>query len=407
MGYKIMNKLSRTILLGFTGLAAALMLISCKEKKNDNIKEELNNCSIEHEEEFGGIYIHEQIDAFNKLGFKYGDSVKIEFSNGKTLEDIPYYNGYYTKNGEILLVAYPGYPYIKVCINNGDDLWDQIDLHKELLQNELTNSLWTNLSLTDDVTCTVKLNEKGKYTEIQEARDIHYSDDVNDYPQAGDNYVFANFRCLSGGDLVQGRIFRSASPCDNQHNRAIYANNLMEQNGVNYIIDLADDDTKINRYISDPLFQSSRFKTLYEEGNVLPLALNMNFESDYFKEKVVVAMKAIATHEGPYLIHCTEGKDRTGFMCILLEMLGAATYTEIVDDYMTTYLNYYSFNGQFDQIKFDTIVNNVLNPMIASILNNPNSSIEGADYNYYAKKYLSDNGMTDAEITALLNNIRR
>jgi hypothetical protein len=146
---------------------------------------------------------------------------------------------------------------------------------------------------------------------------------------------------------------------------------------------------------------------LYEEGNVLPLALNMNFESDYFKEKVVVAMKAIATHEGPYLIHCTEGKDRTGFMCILLEMLGAATYTEIVDDYMTTYLNYYSFNGQFDQIKFDTIVNNVLNPMIASILNNPNSSIEGADYNYYAKKYLSDNGMTDTEITALLNNIRR
>ena len=35
------------------------------------------------------------IDDFNKLGFEYGDSVNVSFTNGYELTDIPYYNGYY------------------------------------------------------------------------------------------------------------------------------------------------------------------------------------------------------------------------------------------------------------------------------------------------------------------------
>lgn len=71
--------------------------VGCKkeEPKKENL--ELLNCSLEHETEFGGIYVHDTINSFNDLGFKYGDSVNIKFSNGKELNDIPYYNGYYTK----------------------------------------------------------------------------------------------------------------------------------------------------------------------------------------------------------------------------------------------------------------------------------------------------------------------
>ena len=82
----------------------------------------LTDCVIEHETEFGGVYILMTIDDFNAMGFAYGDSVDVTFSNGYTLTDLPYYNGYYTGTGVPLLVAYPGYPYIKACINNGDDL---------------------------------------------------------------------------------------------------------------------------------------------------------------------------------------------------------------------------------------------------------------------------------------------
>ena len=79
--------------------------------------------AIMHEEEFGGVYVDLTIGAFNQLGFAYGDAVDVKFSNGYSLSGIPYYNGYYTQNGEPLVVAYPGYPYVKVCINNGDDLY--------------------------------------------------------------------------------------------------------------------------------------------------------------------------------------------------------------------------------------------------------------------------------------------
>ena len=82
----------------------------------------LVDCGVIHEPEFGGVYIMNTIEEFNALGFAYGDSVDISFSNGYTLEDQPYYNGYYTESGESLLVAYPGYDYIKACINNGSDL---------------------------------------------------------------------------------------------------------------------------------------------------------------------------------------------------------------------------------------------------------------------------------------------
>ena len=68
----------------------------------------LSNCAILHEPEFGGVYITATIDEFNALGYNYGDSVDIQFSNGYTLKDQPYYNGYYTHNGVSLLGADPG-----------------------------------------------------------------------------------------------------------------------------------------------------------------------------------------------------------------------------------------------------------------------------------------------------------
>lgn len=55
---------------------------------------------IEHESEFGGVYIEMSIDEFNALGFEYGDSVDVVFSNGYELKDIPYYNGYYVDAGK-------------------------------------------------------------------------------------------------------------------------------------------------------------------------------------------------------------------------------------------------------------------------------------------------------------------
>lgn len=53
-------------------------------------------------------------------------------------------------------------------------------------------------------------------------------------------------------------------------------------------------------------------------------------------------------HPAPYVVHCTEGKDRTGYVCALLEALAGATYDEIVDDYLVTYGNYFHITPEKD-----------------------------------------------------------
>ena len=54
-----------------------------------------------------------------------GNTLKTE-----VLKDIPYYNGYYTKIGEPLVVAYKGYPHIKVDYNSAGDIWVDAKLNE-------------------------------------------------------------------------------------------------------------------------------------------------------------------------------------------------------------------------------------------------------------------------------------
>ena len=86
-----------------SGIAAALCVLSASCGKKPEAPEEpvpsVKGCALIHETEFGGVYIKMPIEEFNQLGFEYGDSVTVKFSNGYTMEDIPYYNGYYTQTG--------------------------------------------------------------------------------------------------------------------------------------------------------------------------------------------------------------------------------------------------------------------------------------------------------------------
>jgi hypothetical protein len=293
------------------------------------------------------------------------------------MKDIPYYNGYYAAVGAPLLVAYPGYPFIRAGINNGDDLWEIA-------------------GVDETCECDIELNEEGKYLDIQNARDIHYEDDREKFPS---DEVFANFRSLQGGNLAENRVYRSASPCDNQHQRAPYVDALIKEAGVKYILDLADTEEKIQGYMDKEDFNSPYFRSLYEDGKVLPLAMNMNFSSEAFQTKIVNGLTAVAENDGPFLVHCTEGKDRTGFVCMLIEALAGATYQEIVDDYMITYDNYYGITKEAEAERYDTIVTYVLLPMVQVL--SGDSDPASADLAAGAEQYLLDGGMTQSQITDL------
>ena len=364
-------------------LCAALLLSSLtgcgvtEEPAAEEFAPELTDLAIQHEPEFGGVYIEKTIEEFNALGFAYGDSVVVSFSNGFRLT-LPYYNGYYTKNGEPLLVAYPGYPYIKAAINNGDDLWEVAELR-------------------EGDTASVALDMQGLYSATQEARDIHYTDERSDYDS---DAVFANFRGVTAGGILAGRLYRSASPCDNQHNRAPYVDALMKDAGVRFVLNLSDNDEKLQGYTAEAGFDSPYFLSLYEEGAVEPIALNMNYGSKEFRKKLTEGLAVMAGREGPYLVHCTEGKDRTGFVCMLLEALCGADYQAIVDDYMITYANYYGITKETDAAKYDTIVSGVLDPMVASLVDS-GLDYRSVDLSVYAERFLTDGGMSVAQVAVL------
>ncbi len=341
----------------------------------------LDECAIIHEPEFGGIYIKKTIEDFNDLGFEFGDSVTLEFSNGYSIESLPYYNGFYTKTGEALLVGYPGYDYIKAAISNGGDLWDIAEL-------------------SDKDTAVITLEEKGKYRDIQNARDLHYSDDRDDYE--GDD-VFSNFRSVKCTGIREGMLYRSASPCDDQHGRAPYVDKLIKENGIGYILDLADDNDKIDGYINSGDFDSPYFKELYDKGLVVPLSMNMDYSSDRFREGLKKGFEAIAENEGPFLVHCTEGKDRTGYFCMLIEAVCGASYDEIVDDYMTTYRNYYHLDEKTDSDKYRIIIRDVLDPMIINTIGNGNADIRNEDLSSCAQEYLLSIG-SDADTVLRVRN---
>ena len=380
---------------GIKILVLALLILSlcaCQKKKEES-NPSIADYPIEHEMEYGGVYIKIAIDDFNALGFSFGDSIDLTFDNGRKLEDIPYYNGYYVDAGEPLLIGYPGYEYIKATINYGQDLWDEFSL--KVPAN--VEGLWKKAVLEEHNTATITLHEKGKYLPIQEASDIHYFDERERYDS---DAMFANFRSMNLGKLKRDVIYRSASPCDNQHNRAPYVDALIREAGVNTILDLADNEVKIEKYIARDDFASPYFLSLYDSDQVIPIALNMNHLSDDFGMKIVQGFNLMAEKEGPYLIHCTEGKDRTGFVAMLIEALAKASYKEIEADYMKTYANYYRIDKSNDKEKYQIILERNLDGMIAFMVNDAGIDFKNCDLSIYAENYLQRCGMSEEQIQA-------
>ena len=371
----MMKKIVSAILAALICFAA---LCGCSSKKP-----ELSGVKIMHETKFGGIYFDCTIEAFNALGFVYGDSVDIVFSNGQKLEDLPYYNGYYVDIGDPLLVAYPGYPYIEAAINYGDDPF-------------------LKLGLDEECSATITLRQSGKYLKVQNARDISYSDEQG----AQSDIEFGNFRAVSVGNVKENILYRAASPCNNEHKRAAVVDRLSKEAGVGFMLNLSDNGEDLKAHIAKSDFDSPHFLSLYESGNVAPLGLSANFKSESFGAKLAEGLTRMADSEGPYLVHCVEGKDRTGYVMMLLEALCGASYAEIVDDYMLTYDNYYGINKQSDPERYSIIKEKNLDVMIAYMTGTKASDgFENVDLASGAKALLIRIGMTEQAVEALKNKL--
>ena len=369
----------KKIVILLSALIATCSLAGCTSKAP-----ELNNYSIHRDDEFGGAYIDISIDAFNKLGFKFGDSLDLTFSNNVAYTDIGYYSGYYVPAGQELVVGYPGYDYIKFCINYGDDVYTMNNFDK-------------------DTKVTIKVNEAGKYKDIEETLSISYSDDVTTY---GSKEMFANFREISVQTIKPGILYRGASPIDNRRKRAAVVDELLKESNIQYVIDLADSKATIDGFYAKDDFASPYFKSLDESGKVLPLSMAAAYKNDDFAGKMKNMFLGILNNDGPYYIHCLEGKDRTGYVCMVIEALCGATYEELIDDYFITYHNYYGIEKGSN--KYDVIKSLHIDEMIRYVFDfGVSINLLGANFHSRVNEYLLSIGLTQEQIDAVQTKLTK
>lgn len=315
-------------------------------------------------------YGHAKLDItqadFSKAGFALGDIVTV--TCGSYSGDVPVFNGYYADRGGCMIRVDPHKDDISLCINYGNF------------------SEAAGVGAGDAVTIAMK--DKGGALATQEVNDLVYSDDRADFAS---DVVFANFR-----PVAEGKLYRSASPIDNKANRAHYADDLIQEAGVRTVMNMADTPENIVAFIAAEDHDSPYYRDLFENGRVFARQMAIDFTSATFAEGIVQGFSFLAEGDTPYLVHCLEGKDRTGFAIMVLEALMGWNEAQIVADYMQTYNNYYGIEPGTE--KFDLILEKNIREMLCIMAGlEPGSSLAEIDLKAAAETYLLNNGM-DAKL---------
>jgi len=153
-----------------------------------------------------------------------------------------------------------------------------------------------------------------------------------------------NFREIRMGDIAPNTLYRSSHPIkDLKQEKTISM--LASTVRIATIINLSDNNSEINgKAIFAPWYNK-----LLKNNRVIALGMTFNNNNDSFHKKFKKGLQFIISTEGPWLIHCHAGVDRTGFVSIVLESLMGAKLDEIINDYLQ------SFNSIYDSSIYGNI----------------------------------------------------
>lgn len=328
-------------------------------------------------QKYGNLTMSTTPEEFAKAGFAYGDILTVTV--GDTTLDMPLGSSYSDVDTGSLVVRMTDTQVI-VAINMGN--------------------FATTYNVAVDATVKFVLKEKEGYLGEYLLRQLKRTNERSDY--ASDE-IFANFRAIETTGIKAGIIYRSASPINNEIGRAAYADKLAKANGVQTFVNLADAKANIKTYRAAEDFNSPYYADKFDKGQVKTLNMGVDLKSEDFGKKLAKGLRFIASNDGPYLIHCTEGKDRAGFTAAVIEALMGASIDEIVNDYMVTYENYYGVEKGSEQ--WEAIAKSNIYASVATIICglDKDADLSKADLSASTRKYLKSIGMSTAEIDALVN----
>ena len=375
----------------FIVFALALALImSCATKAKSY---ESFTTGVTEIQKYGNLSLALDPEELTEAGYEYGDMLSVRI--GENVYAVPLCTNYSDVNvGE--LVMRDNDDALTLAINMGDFATKNLGAKKTTGENKSFSwSLPDNKSL-DSIVVVISMGEKDGY---RDQYLIHQLERTNNREDYSSDDVFANARNIEGGNLGKNALYRSSSPVNNELGRAKYSDAFAKEHGIKCVMNLADSDDAIKGYFAKDDFASPYYMSLYEEGLVKPLNLGVDFKSDDFKKGLKEGLVFFSTHEGPYLVHCTEGKDRAGFVSALLSAFMGVSYDDIVEDYMETYENYYHLEEDSEQ--YEAVKNSNIVTML-SLISNGNKDIEKG-----ATEYIKALGLSDSEISALKANLSK
>lgn len=146
-----------------------------------------------------------------------------------------------------------------------------------------------------------------------------------------------NFREITTGGVAPGVLYRSSSPIDpKQGERRFVADVLLWRAGIAAVVNTSDCRLRFRSFSG---YRDTYYARLDATDQV---ALNMghDYPSDAFLEDMRNGLDFISERPGPYLIHGTQGVERTGYVCMVLEALMGASKEELLEDYLRSYEEY-------------------------------------------------------------------
>ena len=346
---------------------------------------------------YGNVYLDIKVKDFFALGYEEGDIVSVSFLN-KTLNlpVVPTYS--YVDQGSPAIIAplgEKGEPtgYISLAINMGN-FGDTYGLAYKTTNADKTWFWTAKEGVKFPVEVKFSMAEKGGYLSQYILHDLTRTNNREDYPELTDE-EFANFREITTTGMGKGKLYRTSSPINPELGRNTYADEACKKAGVSVVMNLANSKDEAEKYEG---FTSSYYST----AKVIYLNLGVDFQADEFKKGLAEGLKFFAANKGVYAVHCTEGKDRAGFVSALLECLMGANYDEVIADYMKTYENYYKVEKGTE--KYNAISqSNIVKTLEAAF---GVTNLQSANLQEGAISYIKSIGLTDAEINQLMANLK-
>jgi protein tyrosine/serine phosphatase len=158
-----------------------------------------------------------------------------------------------------------------------------------------------------------------------------------DNTEKPDKLTSANFREVCIGAIAPKWLYRSSDPVTHGGHdfQDFIMAELAETAKIATVLNLADNERELKRKAG----LIPWYDKLYQAGCIIALDMKFDFLEYRFGSKINTDIKFMFDHKGPYLIHCAQGIDRTGFFVMLLEMLMDARKDEITADYMASFLD--------------------------------------------------------------------